>query len=114
MMEEIAVHLAQKQLDAYNNGDIETFLTAYSENVEVYEFPSNKLMYAGINLMRERYDQLFKNNPNNHAEILSRLVKGNIVIDHEHVTGRANGVDVYAIAMYEVIDDKIAKVWFVK
>lgn len=113
-MEELAIQLAQKQLDAYNNKNIDEFLSAYSDDVEVYEFPSNQLMYAGIDLMRERYDALFKNNPYQHAHILARIVKGNFVIDHEHVTGRANGVEVMAVAIYEVKNDKIAKVWFVK
>ncbi|MET3695970.1 hypothetical protein SAMN05877753_102498 [Bacillus oleivorans] len=113
-MEENAARLAQKQLDAYNSQNLEEFLTVYSEDVEVLEFPSNKRMYSGIQLMRERYDSLFKNNPNQHAKLLARIVKGNMVIDHEYVTGRANGVEVTAIAMYEIIGDKIARVWFVK
>ena len=113
-MEQLSAKLAQTQLDAYNKGDIETFLSVYSEEVQILDFPSNELVYEGIKKMRERYSNLFKQNPNQHAALVSRMVKGNIVIDHEHVTGRANGVEVYAIAMYEVKDDKIAKVWFVK
>jgi hypothetical protein len=64
--------------------------------------------------LRERYSQLFKNNPNQHAELLSRMVKGNIVIDHEYITGRSNGHVIKAAAMYEILDNKIQKVWFVK
>ncbi|MEB1809873.1 MAG: nuclear transport factor 2 family protein [Bacillaceae bacterium] len=112
-MENIAEKLAQKQLDAYNNQNLEEFLTVYSEDVEIYEFPST-LLYKGIGKMRERYDQLFQTNPNQHAALLSRMVNNNRVIDHEHVTGRANGVDVYAIAIYEVENDHITKVWFIK
>ncbi|WP_216828171.1 nuclear transport factor 2 family protein [Alkalihalobacterium elongatum] len=112
-MENMAEQLAQKQLDAYNNQDIEEFLSVYSEDVSIYEFPST-LLYKGIDKMRERYDQLFKTNPNQHAKLLSRMTNNNIVIDHEHVTGRANGVNVFAIAIYEVEGDKITKVWFIK
>ncbi|WP_409253366.1 nuclear transport factor 2 family protein [Bacillus sp. SCS-153A] len=106
-------HLAQKQLDAYNAQDIEAFLDCYSEDVTVMEFPSNKVMYKGIGEMRERYTRMFEENPKNHAELLNRMTKGNIAIDHEYVTGRANGKEVYAVAMYEVCDDKIKNVWFV-
>ncbi|MGY3717624.1 nuclear transport factor 2 family protein [Sutcliffiella cohnii] len=114
MMENIYAKLAQEQLDAYNNQDIEAFLAVYSDDVEILVFPSNELQYKGIELMRERYSNLFKENPNQHAALLSRMTKNNIVIDHEHVTGRANGREVFAIAMYEVTDGKISKVWFVK
>lgn len=105
--------LAQRQLDAYNAQDIEAFLEVYAEDVEVRTFPSNELTYKGIDKMRERYSNLFEQNPNQHAALLSRLVKGSIVIDHEYVTGRTNGMETHAIAMYEVSDGKIINVWFV-
>ncbi|MBD8071468.1 nuclear transport factor 2 family protein [Bacillus sp. PS06] len=109
-----AAELAQKQLDAYNAQNIEEFVAQYSEDIIVMDFPSNEVTLSGKEAFRERYQTLFQNNPNQHAELKARLVKGNIVIDHEYVTGRANGVEVEAIAMYETNDDCITKVWFVK
>lgn len=111
-MEDIGVILAQKQLDAYNAQDLEGFLSVYSENVKIMEFPSNTITTNGIAEMRERYGTLFKENPHNHAALLSRIVKGNKVIDHEHVTGRADGIERQAVAIYEIENDKISKVWF--
>ncbi|MET1013031.1 MAG: nuclear transport factor 2 family protein [Paenisporosarcina sp.] len=105
--------LAQRQLDAYNKQDIEEFLAVYSVNVKVRTFPSNELTYKGIDKMRERYSALFEQNPDQHAALLSRIVKGNIVIDHEYVTGRASGVETEAVAMYEVQNNEIVNVWFV-
>lgn len=109
-----AAALAQRQLDAYNNQEIEAFLDVYSDDVEVRKFPSNELTYKGIEHMRARYSALFEQNPNQHAALLSRIVKGNVVIDHEHVTGRASGEETEAVAMYEVENNKIIKVWFVQ
>ncbi|MGF2615275.1 steroid delta-isomerase [Rossellomorea vietnamensis] len=109
----MAEELAQKQLAAYNAQNLEAFLECYSDDVLVIEFPSNNVMYQGIEGMRERYGKMFQENPDNHAELLSRIIKGNIAIDHEHVTGRANGKESFAVAMYEVIENKINKVWFV-
>ncbi|WP_421384100.1 nuclear transport factor 2 family protein [Bacillus salacetis] len=108
-----AEELAQRQLDSYNAQDIEAFLDCYSEDVTVMEFPSNRVMYQGLSEMRKRYTRMFQENPDNHAELLSRITKGNVAIDHEYVTGRANGNEVYAVAMYEISEDKINKVWFV-
>lgn len=111
-MEELGVKLAQKQLDAYNAQNLEEFLSVYSEDVKIMDFPSNHIVTNGIAEMRERYGKLFAENPNNHAALLARIVKGNKVIDHEHVTGRANGIEKHAIAIYEIENEKISKVWF--
>lgn len=106
--------LAQKQLDAYNQQDIDTFVSVYADDVVVMDFPSNNISLTGKEEFRTRYQNLFLQNPNNHAELKHRLVKGNIVIDHEYVTGRASGVNSEAIAIYEVDETHIRKVWFVK
>jgi hypothetical protein len=110
----ITIELAQTQLDAYNEKNIEAFLEVYSKNVQVMEFPSNHIMYTGIERMREVYSTLFENNPNQHASLRSRIAHQNIVIDHEYITGRANGIEIEAVAMYEIENGKIAKVWFIK
>ncbi|RIW35337.1 steroid delta-isomerase [Bacillus salacetis] len=112
-MKNKAEELAQKQLEAYNAQDIEGFLDCYREDVTVMEFPSNKVIYRGIGELRERYSWMFGENPGNHAELLNRITKGNVAIDHEYVTGRSNGAEAYAVAMYEVDGEKISKVWFV-
>ncbi|MGM0846411.1 MAG: nuclear transport factor 2 family protein [Bacillota bacterium] len=112
-MSKKAEELAQKQLDAYNAQNLDEFLECYSDDVVVMEFPSNNVMYKGTEQMKERYGKMFHENPDNHAKLLSRIIKENIAIDHEHVTGRANGKESFAIAMYEVREDKIGKVWFV-
>ncbi|WP_226084942.1 nuclear transport factor 2 family protein [Mesobacillus sp. S13] len=111
-MEKISEMLAQKQLDAYNKQDLEEFLSVYSDDVIIMDFPGNKVMTKGIDEMRIRYRQLFKEHPNNHAELLARIVHGNRVVDHELVTGRANSTPKKAVAIYEIDGEKIAKVWF--
>ncbi|RSD25576.1 nuclear transport factor 2 family protein [Mesobacillus subterraneus] len=111
-MEKIAEMLAQKQLDAYNDQDLEVFLSAYSEDVLILEFPTNKIVTNGIEEMRSRYENLFRKHPNNHAELLGRMVHGNKVVDHELVTGREDSEPKKALAIYEIEGDKISKVWF--
>ncbi|WP_257391834.1 nuclear transport factor 2 family protein [Mesobacillus jeotgali] len=112
MMEKTPAMLAQQQLDAYNNQDLEEFLSVYSEDVKIMEFPTNTITTCGIEEMRNRYGKLFKEHPNNHAELLARIVHDNKVVDHELVTGRENSEPKKAVAIYEVINGKIAKVWF--
>ncbi|WP_144480961.1 nuclear transport factor 2 family protein [Cytobacillus oceanisediminis] len=111
-MQKTPEKLAQQQLDAYNKQNLDEFLSVYSDDVVIMEFPSNDITTKGIEEMRTRYKKLFEQYPNNHAELLARIVHGNKVIDHELVTGRENSAPKKAVAIYEVTEGKIAKVWF--
>jgi len=105
--------IAQGQLDAYNKQDIDQFLLWYSENVEIYNFP-NELVYSGKEEMRKRYMAAWKQNPNQKAEVTERMSVGNTAMDKEHVTGRANNIEINVIAIYNIADNKIQKVYFVR
>ncbi len=105
--------IAQGQLDAYNNQDVEAFLSWYADDVEVYNFPK-ELVYKGIDKMRERYTNLFKNNPGQKAIVTERISVGNTVMDKEKVIGRASGVEVNVIAIYRIENSKIKQVYFVR
>jgi hypothetical protein len=105
------VELADQQLLAYNAHNLDAFLAAYAEDVEIYDLNTNTLRTKGKADMRKRYD--FLNNPGKlHCNLLNRIVQGNIVIDHEEIiTDRGK---FYAVAIYEIKDGKIAKVWFTR
>jgi hypothetical protein len=105
--------LAQGQLDAYNIQDIEGFLSFYSADVEVYNFP-NDLVYKGIDKMRERYTKAWTQNPNQKATVTDRISVGYTVMDKEHVTGRASGIEAHVIAIYKIENGKIRQVYFVR
>lgn len=105
--------IAQGQLDAYNKQDIENFLSWYSEDVEVYNFP-NELIYKGKEKMRTSYTNAWKQNPNQRAKVTDRINIGNTVMDKEHVTGRANNIELNVIAIYKIENEKIKQVYFVR
>jgi hypothetical protein len=113
MSESVSEQLAQKQLEAYNSKDVEAFLKCYSHDVEIYSFP-DELVYVGKDTMRERYSSLFEAAPNLNAEIVTRTVMGNVAIDVERVTGMPGKEQVNAIAIYEVENDLIKKVRFIR
>ncbi len=105
--------LAQGQLEAYNHQDINTFLSFYAEDVEIYNFP-NSFIYSGIEKMREKYTMAWAKNPNQKARISQRMIVGNTVVDREHVTGRVNEGEVNVIAIYKIEDHKIKQVYFIR
>ncbi|NEM99315.1 nuclear transport factor 2 family protein [Pontibacter burrus] len=103
---------ATVQLLAYNNRDIETFLTAYTDDVKVYRQPG-VLSYQGKEEMRKRYGQKFAETPDLHCELVNRIVSGNVVIDHERVQTDKNKPRIEAIAVYRIREGKIYEVTFI-
>jgi hypothetical protein len=105
--------IAQGQLDAYNQQNIEGFLSWYANDVEVYNFPQD-LVYKGKDQMRKVYAQAWARNPKQRAEVSNRMIIGSTVIDKEQVTGRANGRTAEVVAIYKIENDKIKQVYFVR
>jgi hypothetical protein len=106
-----AEQIVQANLDAYNNLDIEQFMSYISEDIEVYEFDSKKLSIKGSEACRKVYTELFELSPKLHSTILKRIVFDNKVIDHEYIVGR-RGSDspIELVLIYEVRDEKIFRI----
>jgi len=104
--------VVQEQLEAYNRHDLEGFLRTYAPEVKVFDFPDT-LRFSGQAAMRERYGKLFESNPELRAEIDSRIVQGDHVIDHERVS-LGGGRRLTAVAIYRVEGGKIIAVWFLR
>lgn len=105
--------LAQRQLDAYNTGDIDAFCRCYAEDVEVFDQGGARTVH-GREALRARYGPYFAANPKLFAALLHRIEQGDFAIDHEHVTGRADGAELFAVAIYEVKIGLIQRVWFIR
>ena len=103
--------VVQRQLEAYNARDIEALLAAYAADAEVFEHPS-KLLASGAAALRERFSARFQE-PNLHADLLSRMVMGNMVVDYEEVsrTFPEGPGKIRLIMIYEVREGKIVKAW---
>ncbi|MEM8894767.1 MAG: nuclear transport factor 2 family protein [Bacteroidota bacterium] len=104
--------LAQAQLDAYNNRDLEAFLEPYSDTVKIYNFPK-VLSMEGKDAMRERYGSMFRNMTDLNCELINRMVSGNTVIDQESVLFEKGKPRMQAFAIYKVEHQKIQEVYFI-
>jgi hypothetical protein len=111
-VEEISSKLAEDQLVAYNNRDIEAFLLPYSDSVKIFRFP-NVLQYQGKETMRKQYGKMFEDLPDLHCELVNRMMMGNTVIDQESVVFRKDQPKVHAIAIYKIRNNKIQEVYFI-
>ncbi len=106
--------ITQAQLDAYNAQDLDAYCGYFTDDVVVADVGAEPNL-TGNGAYRERYAGAFAKFPKNKAELLSRVVLGNVVIDHERVD-RGDGVTppFEVAAIYTFNGDKIARVDFAK
>ena len=104
------VDVVQRQLEAYNARDLERFASTYADDVAIYRMPAREPAIAGKEQLRAAYRQRFAS-PGLHAEILTRIVLGDKVIDHERVVG-IRDAPLEALAVYDVAGGLIRAVWF--
>ena len=110
-IEKSALKVANQQLTAYNNRDIDAFADAYSDSIKIYTFP-DKLNYVGKETLRKRYGDMFERCPNLHCTLVSETVKGNKVIHEESVIFDDPEKPVHAVAIYIVENGKITAAYF--
>ncbi len=101
----------QRQLEAYNARDLDRFLAEYTDDVRVFRPPTIEPVLSGKRAFGEHYARNRFTLPKLHARLVNRIVSGNIVVDHEEITGLSEP-NVAAVAVYEVVGDKIRTVWF--
>lgn len=102
-----------RQIEAYLNRDVESFLACYAPESKITDLEGNVLM--DLDAMREQYGSLFRDSPDLTARIANRIVVGDVVIDEEEIHGvRRPGrpTDVHAAVAYHVSADKIDRVVF--
>jgi hypothetical protein len=104
----------QKQVEAYNSRDIDTFVACHHKEVKLYTFPETNPFAVGQHRIREIYADVFDMSPTLHTKILNRMSFGNTVIDHEIVTGRKGIGHLELIAIYQVEADQIISARFVR
>ncbi|WP_145145624.1 nuclear transport factor 2 family protein [Roseomonas gilardii] len=100
------------QLAAYNARDIDAFMPWWADDCEYYAFPST-LLASSAAAIRERHIERFKE-PDLYGNLLTRIVVGNMVVDHETVQrnfSEGQG-EVDVICTYEIEGGKIARAWF--
>ena len=105
--------IVQRQLDAYNAKDIDALLATYALDAEQHVLHGG-MIAAGHAAMRLRFLERFAE-PDLHARLLSRIVVGHVVVDHESITrnfpeGRGT---LELLCLYEVRDGLIRKASFV-
>ena len=105
--------IAQKQLDAYNAQDLDTYVSYFSEDCIVSNLNGTPTE-TSRDAIKARYAKAFATFPQNKAELKNRIAVGNTVVDHELVIRSPGGEEFEIIAIYSFRDGLIARVDFAK
>ena len=105
--------LVQAQLDAYNEHDLDAFLACYSDDIRVAVWPSDETRLQGRIAFAGFYRLHRFNRPELHAQLVNRMIFGQVVIDHEVISGLEN-LSVEAVAIYQIHNGLISTVHFVE
>ena len=103
-------------VEAYNNKNIDEFITYFSEDVAFYMFP-DELMFQGKEQLIARYAVMFKALKCIKSTSLNRIVHGHYVIDQELSESCKNDPEVVdkrsqLVTTYYVKNGKVSKVMF--
>ncbi|GGW61302.1 GNAT family N-acetyltransferase [Alishewanella tabrizica] len=106
-----AAEPVRRQLLAYNAKDLAAFVRCYHTDIMVYRMPNTAPALQGITEFSQFYATERFTLMNLQAVVLSRIIVGNKVIDHERISGLTSAP--YDVAVvYEVQQGLITKVWF--
>lgn len=105
--------IIKAQLKYYNEHNLNKFCKQFHDYIEVYDLLSEKLLLKGIDNFRARYRNSFEVLKVN-AKLVNRIILGDKIIDHEHVTKAGSKEILEAVAIYLVDGNKVSKVWFLQ
>ena len=105
--------IAQAQLTAYNNHDLDAFAACFHQDVTAELLMTGQRLFSGMEELKAFYTKRFSN-PDLHAYVTHRIAIGNVVIDHEEVTGLEKGKTIAVFAIYEIDNEKIRKLRFIR
>ncbi|MCR9227362.1 MAG: nuclear transport factor 2 family protein [Flavobacteriaceae bacterium] len=108
--EESPAKIIQKQVQSFNNRDLDAFVSCFADDVLVQRFPNEK-MYQGNDSMRDNYERFFENVKSSSVEVVNRIVLGNTVIDEE-VT-KVDGREGHQVAIYKIKNGLVASMTFI-
>ena len=107
------IAITQKQLDAYNAQDLDTYVSFFADDCIVSGLNGQPTETSRA-AIRARYAKAFAQFPENKAQLKARMAVGNTVIDHEKVVRAPGGEEFEIIAIYSFRDGLIARVDFAK
>lgn len=103
-VERAALAAVARRIDSYNRHDVEAYLAAHHEKVQIYEYP-DKVAGRGRSHLRRIFAPLLERGIGS-VRVRNQTVIANTVISEEYVAYGGNG-EQHVVALYTVEDDLI-------
>jgi hypothetical protein len=100
--------VVQAQFDAYNAQDLDRFCACYAEDAVIAEL-AGPVLQEGRAEIRARFERSWAQFPRNRARVLSRIVVGDTVVDHEVGEREPGGRSFELVAVYTVRGGRIVR-----
>jgi len=102
--------VVQRQFEAANAHDIERFIAEFADDAQIFTPPAVAPTLVGKAAIAHHYSTKRFNIPTLRYELLSRMVTGNIIVDHERISG-IEPEPYEAVLVYQIVNDRVQTVW---
>lgn len=103
--------IVDRQLQAFNDKDLDAFLDCYSDDVICRMLESEKILTEGKEQLKDTMKSSFESKLDAKSILISRINHNDLVIDHEKLENYLEGKVIKTVAIYEVKDGKISNLW---
>lgn len=104
--------IVDRQLDAYNRRDFETFASYYHPQISSFNLESSQILPEMTgNRFFEHYRKKFIDYPELHCKVTRRIVQGCFVVDSEEISFGENQKE-NELVIYQIEGQKIIRMWF--
>ena len=104
------------QIYAYNSKDLESYIKAFNDSVESYDFKNpDTPLCSGKKILKKGTDIDFLTRGDARYEIIHRAVVGNKVVDHVNLVFTSTNGSAYQnyVAIYEVENGLISRITYI-
>jgi hypothetical protein len=102
--------MVDKQVENFNAGDLNGFVSCFSDTVTVCNYP-NTILYKGRAELKKNYGRHMDENLSTNVKLVNRIVMRNFLIDEEII--KENGEEYHQSVVYEVVHGAINSMTFV-
>ena len=102
--------VVNKRMDSYNKHDLKSFMSTYSEEVKIFNYP-NKQLTKGKKNLKSIFEPMFKEAVVR-VIIHHQIAKDSYVINHETVEYSDKKIEY--VSVYKVVNGLIEEVRFVR
>ncbi|MDP7320958.1 MAG: hypothetical protein QF441_10140 [Bacteriovoracaceae bacterium] len=100
-----------KQIEEYNNQDIEKCLGYCDDQIEVLLLPEGETLFKGKEILKGHLEKSFGTEDFEEVEVLEVIALGSYVTTIEKKTKRTTGESRSLLITYLVTDSKIQTMW---